>query len=143
MNPNPRPSLPPSIHLIGPLSREPVAVMTHWRVFQLRGPSTGRRSRHLVGHAGGEGRVCSALASLDLLTLTAISGSGRFYRLLGPPGHDPDAQYVWNAWTRVTGATHVRDVTRALLRLRRMQGLQGMAPGAAGTNFSPLKGAES
>ena len=142
MNPNPRPGLPPSIHLIGPVSHEPVAVMTQWRLFQLLGP-TGRRSRHLVGRTGREGRVCSALASLDLLTLTAISGSWRFYRLLGPPGHDPDAQYVWNAWTRVTGATHVRDVTRALLRLRRMRGLQGMAPGAAGTNFSPPKGAES
>ena len=135
MNPNPRPGLPPSIPLIGPVSREQVAVMTHWRLFQLLG-RTGRRSSHLVGRAGGEGRVCGTLASLDLLTLTAISGSGRFYRLLGPPGHDPDAQYVLDAWTRVTGVTHVRDVTRALLRLRRMRRLQGIAPGAPGTNFS-------
>ena len=82
-----------TIHPIEPVSVQPFSVMTNWRVFQLRGP-TGRRSRHLVGRAGGEGRVCSALASLDLLTLTAISGSGRFYRLPGPPGHDPDAQYV-------------------------------------------------
>jgi len=142
MNPNPSPGLPPSIHLIGPVSREPVAVMTHWRLFQLLG-QTGRRSRHLVGRAGGEGRVCSALASLDLLTLTAISGSGRFYRLQGPPGQDPDAQYVWDAWSRFAGATHVRDVMRALLRLRRMRRLQGIAPGAPETNFSLPKGAES
>ena len=126
MNPNPRLGLPPSIHLIGPVSREPVAVMTQWRLFQLLG-LTGRGSRHLVGRAGGEGRVCSALASIDLVSLTAVSGSGRIYLLQGPHGHDPDAQYVWDAWTQVTGATHARDVTRALLRLR---GLQGMAPGA-------------
>lgn len=143
MNPNPRPGQPPSIRLIGPVSREPVAVMTHWRVFQLRGSSTGRRSRHLVSHACVEGRVCSALASLDLLTLTAISGSGRFYRLLGPPGQDQDAQYVWDAWSPFAGATHVRDVMRALLRLRRMRRLQGIAPGAPETNFSLPKGAES
>jgi len=141
MNPSPRPSLPPSIHLIGPVSREPVAAMTHWRLFQLRGP-TGRRSRHLVGRANGEGRVCSALANINLATLAAVSGSGRFYLLQGPPGHDPDAQYVWDTWSRFTGATHVRDVTRALLRLRRMRGLQGMAQGAPGTIFSPPKGVE-
>ena len=139
MNPNPRPRLPPSIHLIGPVSRDPVAVMTHWRLFQLLGP-TGRHSRHLVGRAGGEGRVCSALASIDLVSLTAVSGSGRMYLLQGTPGHDPDAQYVWDAWTRVTGVTHVRDVTRALLRLRCMRRLQGIAPGAPGTNFSHHEG---
>lgn len=137
----PKPGLPPSLHLIGPVFWQPFAVMTRWRLFQLRGP-TGRRSRHLVGSADGEGRVCSALTNIDLVTLTAVSGSGRFYLLEGPPGHDPDAQYVWDAWTRFTGATHVRDITRALLRLRRMRRLQGIAQGAPGTIFSPPKGVE-
>ena len=77
------------IHPIHTVSVQPFSVMTHWRVFQVRGP-LGSRSRHLVGRAGGEGRVCTALTSL-----TAVSGSGRFYRLEGQPGQDPDATYVW------------------------------------------------
>lgn len=99
--------------------------MTHWRFFQISGP-LGLSSRHLVGRCNGEGRVCSALYSIDLTSLTALSGSGRFYRLQGPPGQDPDASYVWEEWTRFNRATHVKDVTRALIRLRRMRGLQGM-----------------
>jgi hypothetical protein len=125
MTRRPRPNLPPSIHPIEPVSSQPVSVMTDWRIFQLRGP-TNLRSRHLVGRADGEGRVCSALARLDLTTLTAVSGSGRFYRLEGSPGQDPDATYVWEQWTRLNRTTHIRDMTRALLRLGRLRGLQDL-----------------
>ena len=129
MTHRPRSNLPPSIHPIEPVSSQPVSVMTDWRIFQLRGP-TGRRSRHLVGCAGGEGRVCSALARLDLTTLVAISGSGPFYLLQGPPGQDPDATYVWEQWTRLNRTTHMRDMTRALLRLRRLRGLHDLPEAA-------------
>ena len=132
MTRRPRPNLPPSIHPIEPVSSQPVSVMTDWRIFQLRGP-TNLRSRHLVGRADGEGRVCSALARLDLTTLTtltAVSGSGRFYRLEGPPGQNPDATYVWEQWTRLNRATHMRDMTRALLRLRRLRGLHDLPEAA-------------
>ena len=118
-----------TIHPIKPVSVQPFSVMTHWRVFQVRG-SLGSRSRHLVGRSGGEGRVCSALAKLDLTSLTAVSRSGRFYRLEGPPGQDPDATYVWEQWTRLNRTTHIRDMTRALLRLRRLRGLHDLPEAA-------------
>ena len=118
-----------TIHPIEPVSVQPFSVMTNWRVFQVWGP-LGSRSRHLVGRASGEGRVCSALAKLDLTSLTAVSGSGRFYRLESPPGQDPDATYVWEQWTRLNRTTHMRDMTRALLRLRRPRGLHDLPAGA-------------
>ena len=118
-----------TIHPIEPVSVQPFSVMTHWRIFQVWGP-TGRRSRHLVGRASGEVRVCIALAKLDLASLMAVSGSGRFYRLKGPPGQNPDATYVWEQWTRLNRATHMRDMTRALLRLRRLRGLHDLPEAA-------------
>lgn len=98
-----------TIHPIEPVSVQPFSVMTNWRIFQVRGP-LGSRSRHLA-------------------SLTAVSGSGRFYRLEGPPGQDPDAAYVWSMWTQLNRATHLRDMTRALLRLRRLRGLHDLPEG--------------
>ena len=118
-----------TIHPIEPVSVQPFSVMTIWRIFQVRGP-LGSRSRHLVGRASGERRVCSELAKLDLTSLTAVSRSGRFYRLEGPPGQDPDATYVWLMWTQLNRATHLRDMTRALLRLRRLRDLHDLPEAA-------------
>ena len=111
------------IHKIPPVTLEPTMVMTHWRLFQLRGPS-GRRSRHLVGRADDEGRVCSSLARLDIISLTAVSWSGRHYTLCGPPGFDPDAEYVFTAWLQFTKASNAKDMTRALQKLRRLRGAE-------------------
>ena len=120
MKPHPKPSVSSFIHLIAPLLVQPLTVMTRWRLFQVRSPQ-GRRTRHLVGRADGEGRVCSALVSIDVMALTAVSRSGRMYRLRQPTGFDPDAQYVWSVWLRATRYTHSRDVTRSLLKLRRLR----------------------
>ena len=74
-----------TIHPIEPVSVQPFSMMTNWRIFQVRGP-LGSRSRYPVGRAGGE---------------------GRFYRLEGPPGQDPDAAYAWSMWTQLNRATHL------------------------------------
>ena len=81
-----------TIHPIHPVSIQLFSVMTHWRGFQVRGP-LGSRSRHLVGRAGGEGRVCTALTSLDLTSLTAVSGSGRYIRLGAVDAFELDKAY--------------------------------------------------
>ena len=123
MKPLPEPPVPPSLHLIAPVSVEPLAEMTCWRLFQVRSPA-GQRTRHLVGRASGEGRVCSALVSIDVMAMAALTRSGRVYRLRPPTGFDPDAEFVWRVWLGATGSTHVRDVTRALLGLRRLRWLR-------------------
>ena len=90
------------IHVIASVSVQPIAVMTHWRLFQVL-RAGGLRSRHLVGRANNEGRVSSALLQIDIALMTATSESGRVYRLSGPAGFEPDAEYVWSVWLRYAG----------------------------------------
>lgn len=119
----PVPPVPSSIHIIAPVSVQPLAEMTHWRLLQVRSLE-GQRTRHLVGRASGEGRVCCALVSIDVMAMTALTRSGRVYRLRPPTGFEPDAEYVWRVWLRATGSSHVKDMTRALLGLRRLRWLR-------------------
>lgn len=95
--------------------------MANWRLFQVCG-ATGGRTRHLVGRANYEGRVCSPIVQLDLQSLCATTGSGRIYQLEGPPGRDGDSDYVFGIWLSGIGATHCKDLTHALMRLRTMRG---------------------
>lgn len=78
----------------------------------------GRRTRHLVGRADWEGRVCSEIVKFDTQDLRATTKSGRVYKLEGPPGRDLDAEYVFGIWLQGTGYTQEKDMTKALMRLR-------------------------
>ena len=110
------------VHVIASVSVQPIAVMTHWRLFQVL-RAGGRRSRHLVGRANDEGRVSSALVQINIVSMTATSESGRVYTLRGPPGFEPDAEYVWSVWLDGARASHAKDMTRSfLVKLRRLQG---------------------
>ena len=104
-----------SIHAIAPVEKEPNAVLSRWRLYQVR-DRTGTRQRHLVGRID-DGRVTSALVKIDLASATAITSSGRVYRLEGPTGFDGDADYVFAVWRRINSSTHVKDVSRALAKL--------------------------
>ncbi len=58
------------------------------------------------------GRVSTRIVELDVRARTGLTQSGRLYRLVGWPGIDKDAEYVWlsvadtlghgEAWTDVT-----------------------------------------
>lgn len=50
-----------------------------------------------------EGHTSSAIQSFDPATRTAITFSGRRYQLVGEPGTDADARYVWEAWCQLPG----------------------------------------
>jgi hypothetical protein len=108
-----------SVHQLAPVAIEPRAVITHWRLVQVHSPD-GRRTRHLVGRVDREGRVCSAIVELDAPGMRMTTESGRVYQLEGPPGRDWDGEYVFGRWKAAIGATHTRDLTRALMRLRQM-----------------------
>lgn len=116
--------LPGYIHNIDPVSVEPVTVMSHWKLVQIKS-TDGQRSRHLVGRASFEGRVCSAIVSIDLVAMRVATMSGRIYELDGPPGRDSDADWVFAGWLRRMSVPTFRDMTRALLRLRRREGAAG------------------
>lgn len=115
-----------NVHPVAPVSREPVTVMSVWTLVQVNWDS-GERSRHLVGRANGEGRVCSDIHQFDLKAMTAITRSGRQYRLVGDPGRNRDAFYVFEVWLKRQEPGRVRDMTQALMRLRQ-QRHQGNLP---------------
>jgi len=78
---------------------------------------TERGEIHFIGYVvdNHEGRVSTAIVSLDLAARTGVTSSGRLYELIGKPGHDSDADYVWGRWARVNGVKRAQDVTAELL----------------------------
>jgi hypothetical protein len=69
--------------------------------------------RHLVGYnlTEMEGRVSSPIAEFDPKSQRAVTSSGRTYQLVGPSGHNADADYVWRQWKRIQGRDDYVDVT--------------------------------
>lgn len=91
---------PPDIH------DEPLTELTAWSAREI---PTG--DRHLVGRTDREGRVSSPVVAWDKGNRTATTRSGRRYRLLGPPGRDADAEWVWSVWTHTNGIRSWLDVS--------------------------------
>lgn len=79
---------------------EPHTRLTSWKVMLV-----GEKYVHFVGYTGHEGRVCSAVQTYDNKTKRGITRSGRIYELVGPSGHNSDAQYVWAHWLEINGLT--------------------------------------
>lgn len=88
------------------VSQQPSLQLARWSVRQ-----TERGSRYLVGYniSDQEGRVSTAIQGFDVSTARVTTRSGRTYELVGPPGHDPDAEWVWQSvaspdlnWTDVS-----------------------------------------
>ncbi len=77
---------------------------------------TERGEIHFIGYAvdNHEGRVSTAIESLDLAARTGVTHSGRLYELIGEPGRDPDARlrlgdvgsrnhpFSWHDYTKIT-----------------------------------------
>ncbi|WP_287924897.1 hypothetical protein [Diaphorobacter sp.] len=92
-----------------PVTAQPHLTLANWQVHEL---SDG--ARVLVGYCSAnlEGRTSSEIAEIDLQTLNCRTGSGRVYRLYGPPGSHPDADYVFKAWKHLNRETETTDVTQ-------------------------------
>lgn len=96
--------------------KEPDVTLTSWGAFEVLIPRIGRPTTHVVGYSnkGGEGRVSSSFTKLDAKRGQVISKSGRAYRLEGPPGLHPDADYVWRQWQSTWEAAVLKDVSLQL-----------------------------
>ena len=70
-------------------------------------------TRHLVGYNVTErkGRVSSSIEAYDPAMHRPATDSGRVYELIGRPGYDADAEYVWQRWLGIMGDVTWRDVT--------------------------------
>jgi hypothetical protein len=104
-----------SLHAYPAIQQQPSVSLIRWQVMKISGHD-GRLSRRLIGCFDSEGRVSSTIAQFDLVALQATTTSGRCYALIGPPGEDANAQWVWSRFAAVRGKHW--DVTRAVMRLR-------------------------
>lgn len=102
-----------------PVSQTPEIVLCDWQVFDVLLPGEGARTRHLAGSTGrdGHGRVSSAVRVFDARTRTAVTESGRVYKLHRSQGFSLNAEYVWRHWVAFNAATDVVDVSAAILEL--------------------------
>jgi hypothetical protein len=88
-----------SFWIPAPIENHPEVYMSRWKIIEATDDS-GVKSRHFVGLDEFGGRVSSAIQKFDFDKRTGVTRSGRVYKLLGPPGHNADADYVWNAWKK-------------------------------------------
>ena len=112
------------IHAVEPVSVQPVTYIDYWQLIQVT-HADGGCSRHLYGRVNNEGRVCSDIVSFDLERITATTKSGRQYMVLGPPGRDEDAVWVYDQWATINKFVRVKYLTSGLERLRRIRGYSG------------------
>lgn len=96
------------IHATEPVSAEPQIELLRWSARALDDGDV-----HLVGWnvSSLEGRVSSTVTSFDAASSAVTTSTGRRYVLHGPPGSDPDAEYVWSRWRRINGVETWADVT--------------------------------
>ena len=85
--------------------------MSMWSVRKVSSPLLEETTQHLVGVVDGYGRVCSPIQEFDRETMTVTTRSGKLYELVGEPGLDMDAAYVFANWCQMNGVTEVTDVT--------------------------------
>lgn len=97
-----------SLWLTAPVAAIPRIELARWMLI-----CTEVGEVHAVGYNAGasEGRVSSPLLSFDVTQRTGTTRSGRTYALLGPPGVDADAQYVFDAWLRINRVLAWTEVT--------------------------------
>jgi hypothetical protein len=86
-------------------------VLVRWSIVETDGGQ-----RHFVGarHDGLGGRVSSAVVEFNPAARTGVTRSGREYLLVGAPGFDLDAAYVFEAWMKINEVESVRNVTAEL-----------------------------
>lgn len=102
-----------SVYAAPAVADEAICELERWQILAWRG------EQHFVGFQprAHEGRVSSAIQAFDTRARVGVTASGRRYVLLGPAGHDADAEYVLHWWIKHNrvAPSEVRDVTAELI----------------------------
>jgi hypothetical protein len=90
-----------------------VTAIASWSIKEVVWGDNELPTRHLIGFVRqeGAGRATSAVQSFDKEHRLIQTQSGRLYQLIGEPGQDGDAEYVWKRWRNFNGAQDEKDVT--------------------------------
>ena len=89
------------------VTQEPETKLVDWQVYKVYLEQLGEYTMHFNGYtlgAYGEGRVCSPVVEFDKNTMRGVTQSGRIYELVGAPGVNRDAEYVWRRWLGLNGS---------------------------------------
>jgi hypothetical protein len=92
-----------------PVDAQPSLTLVNWQVMQLPDGD-----RHFVGYSpqNREGRTSSAIVEMDLERLQGVTSTGRVYQLIGTPGWNTDAEYVWRRWIAINDVPQWEDVSK-------------------------------
>ncbi len=98
------------------VSDETTVKLSSWGVFSVpRAGTVVRRDHHFFGYnaANQEGRISSKIVKFYPKERWGSTASGRKYELIGEPGHNSDAAYVFERWLQINGvpSEEVRNVT--------------------------------
>lgn len=91
----------------------PEIVLSQWRIVEVTSPYWDSTSRHFTGYneTEREGRASSEIKEFDPTTMCGVTNSGRTYKLIGPPGHNGDGEYVWSRWKAINKVETETDVS--------------------------------
>lgn len=78
------------------VGEQPIVEMSHWS-FRTVVDESGYKTKHLVGLVNGFGRVSSPIEEV-MSNGDVKTSSGRIYKLIGPVGRHPDAEYIFSVW---------------------------------------------
>lgn len=104
-----------AIYSIVPVSEEPEEDICQWSIREVSFRGELETTRHVVGFIARRqsGRASSAIQQFDPHTMMIITRSGRTYHLIGAPGYNVDAEYVWRHWcqlNQVSAETNVSEL---------------------------------
>jgi hypothetical protein len=95
------------IHIPAPVSDEPVAELSPWRVIEVRVKGT-TVTRHFMGfnHVTMSGRVSSPIEEWDPIKHEGVTASGRVYKLKNQPKTGMEIMnmfHIWDKWMEING----------------------------------------
>ncbi len=109
----------PNVWKIPPVDVEPEKWLDSWRIAKVVKVAANPQHYgfHFVGRNIREnsGAVSSKIERFDPRTMSGVTSSGRVYRLVGPPGSNADAEYVFNYWLRANRA-EAEDATEEFIK---------------------------
>lgn len=102
------------VHSVASVKEVPDISLSSWAIFQAW-DKVDKKTLHAVGW-NGEGRASTAIVKfLPRITedapISFKTASGRLYELVGSPGVNWDASYVWEVWKSINGIAKAEDVS--------------------------------
>jgi len=86
----------------------PAVWLVRWRV-----ACTNLGTRHFIGHSVEDDKayVSTPILTYEHARSTGLASNGRRCTVMGPPGYDKEAEFVWRFYIRLWGLNEAVDVS--------------------------------